>query len=540
MIKDTITSFSYLPHSDTGYFSGIVTDYLSYQKQLSPFYTYPPDIAGLDAAIRDRNNYPVDRKKLSQILTTQYAHLTQHEKVIENIALLKKDNTYTICTAHQPNLMTGYLYFVYKIIHAIKLAEELQTKYPDKHFVPVFYMGSEDNDLEELGTFRYGENKFVWDGNGQKGAVGRMNTESLKPLLNDFFKVLGPPNENCEELKRIITTAYFEHNTISAGIQYLINELFGRFGLVVLNPDERGLKESIIPIMQDDLLHQIAYAIVNKQLEQLSVHYKSQAAPRPINLFYLENQLRERIEKHGEIWQVLNTDIQFTETELIQELDAHPERFSPNVILRGLLQESILPNVAFIGGGAEVAYWLQLKTLFEHYNVFYPSIHLRQSILWIKQREAKLRNQLAFTDKDMFKSETTLTREYVTEHAGTDWQTSKEVETIENVLFQLKQKATSIDPTLKASAEAALAKMKHQLEILEKKMLRAEKRKMQIELSRITRLKETLFPNNNLQERVENFTDYFIQYGTTYFDVIKDATTPFNPTFLIIEDNFGA
>ena len=526
--------FTHVPYLETGYFSKLVTDYISNDPCIQPFYNLPPTKGGLTQAIKERSKYPINRKSLHTALTKQYGHLTKHPKTEENIQLLLKDNTFTICTAHQPNLLTGYLYFIYKILHAIKIANELNEAYPDKHFVPVYYMGSEDNDLEELGTFRFRGNKYVWDGNGQKGAVGRMNTASLKPLLNEVFKLFGPQGNNCTELKELLTNAYLQHKTVGKATQYLVNELFGRFGLVVLDPDEAILKAAFIPVMEDELLHQNSSPVITKQIELLGTHYKIQAHPREINLFYLNEQLRERIEKKGDIWEVLNTDIKFTETEILNELKQHPERFSPNVMLRGLYQETILPNVVFIGGGAEVAYWLQLKTLFQHYNVFYPSIHLRQSVQWVGNMQLKLIEQLELNIPDIFKPEQQLIREYITKHSGNEWHTDSEIAEIEKVFQNLKQKAISLDPTLKPAAEAALTKMKHQLVEMEKKMLRAEKRKNETQIARIERLKKALFPGNGLQERVENFTEYYLEYGSSFFDIIMQGMEPLPHQLLVI------
>ncbi len=527
---------TYLPYSDTGYFSQLATDYLSGHPELSGFYTFSPDAKGIAAAIEQRKQYPVDRQTLVTVLQKQYAGLQPHDRVLENIALLQKENTFTVCTAHQPNLLTGYLYFIYKIVHAIKLAEELNTAYPDKKFVPVYYMGSEDNDLEELGTFRYGGKKFVWEAQGQTGAVGRMLTKSIKPVLDELFKLLGPPGKNTDELKELLTKAYLGHANISEATQYLVNELFGRFGLIVLNPDEAAFKQAIIPVLKDDLLHQTAYSIVSAEIEKLEVHYNAQAHPRPINLFYLKDNLRERIEKRGDTWHTLNSDTKWQESELMAELEAHPERFSPNVILRGIFQESILPDVAFIGGGAEVAYWLELKAIFEHYHVFYPVILLRQSVLWINDAQAKLRKQLGLSIPEIFKPELVLIRNFISNNTGDEWQTTEESATIEKIMAALKLKATALDVTLKGSAEAVLTKIKYQLQVLEKKMLRAEKRKLQTELARITRLKHSIFPGNGLQERIENFADWYIAYGPGYLDILNNAMQPLQNEFLVIED----
>lgn len=525
---------TYIPYDNTGNFSDLVLDYLKAHPAVEPYYNYTPDAKGIAQAITDRSKYPVNRAVLTHVLNKQYTHLNKHDKVIENIARLADDNTFTICTAHQPNLMTGYLYFIYKIIHAIKLADELNTQYTDKHFVPVYYMGSEDNDLDELGTFRYNNHKYVWDAAGQTGAVGRMQTSSLKPLLDEVFKVLGPPGENLDNLKEILTQAYLQHHTIGEATQYLVNELFGRYGLIVLNPDEAELKKQILPILQDDLQSHLAYALVSENTEALEELYKVQAYPRFINLFYLRGNIRERIEKRNGRWIVLNTDIQWTEEDLLAELNEHPDRFSPNVILRGIFQESILPDVAFIGGGAEVAYWLELKPLFDNYKVFYPAILLRQSVLWMTAPYNKLRNQLGFGIEEIFRSEASLIRSYIGTHSSNNWHTDEEATAIKNILAQLKQKATNLDPTLQASADAAFAKMNHQLQILEKKMLRAEKRKMQDQLQRITRLKDGISPRGILQERYENFIGYYAAMGSTYFDVLYKYMEPLRNEFMVL------
>ena len=146
----------YLPYRDTRRFSALVLDYLAGAEALSSFYTFAPDAKGLANAIRPRSESPVDRATLADVLQRQYRHLPFRSEAEANIERLRSDNTFTVCTAHQPNLATGYLYFVYKILHAVKLARELEAAHPQYSFVPVYYMGSEDADLDELGTFRFG------------------------------------------------------------------------------------------------------------------------------------------------------------------------------------------------------------------------------------------------------------------------------------------------------------------------------------------------------------------------------------------------
>ena len=527
-------SVTYIPYKETGFFSSLVEDFLSADEKIKPFFQYSPDYAGLKKSINERSFSPVARKTLSNVLSQQYAHLPPTPEIDKNIRALQEQNTYTVCTAHQPNLLTGYLYFIYKILHVIKLSQTLNEQYPDKYFVPIYYMGSEDNDIEELGTFRFRGERFTWDGSGQKGAVGRMNPQSLKPLFRKLFNLFGPPGKYCEDLQEVITNAYLQHNTIAAATQYLVHELFGKYGLIILNPDDALLKKAFIPVMEDELLYNRSHTIVSAQAEKLSFNYKIQANPRLINLFYLTENSRERIEKSTDIWTTVDGHMKWTEQEIIAELYDHPERFSPNVVLRALFQETILPNVAFIGGGAEIAYWMQLKTLFEKYDVFYPCILLRQSVQFIDNLSASLRAQLNLTISDLFKNENDIIKTIIN-NAGQAWQTITEQEELQRIFLDLKKKAINTDPTLAAAADAVLTKIKYQVEILEKKMLRAEKRKLQVHTNRVIRLKQLLFPNGTLQERVNNFMEYYLEEGPAFFDLILDHINPIAGDFLVIE-----
>ncbi|RYZ17611.1 MAG: bacillithiol biosynthesis cysteine-adding enzyme BshC, partial [Sphingobacteriales bacterium] len=356
-----------MAHQATTFFSPLNVDYLAGNEQLRAFAAFSPDDDGLDQAIVQRKQFPVDRKVLTDVLQKQYSNYSLRKEVSDNIALLADENTFTVCTAHQPNLMTGYLYFIYKIIHAAKLAQHLRARHPERNFVPVFYVGSEDNDLDELSVFRFNGIKFRWQ-TEQTGAVGRMSTKDLQPLLQQLTALVGPPGEQAEHLKDVILTAYNSNHTIAEATRYIVNEFLGQYGVVVIDPDDADLKRAFIPILKQELLQPVANELVQKTSAALNENYTAQAFSRPINLFYLKDDIRERIERTESGWKVLRTNIHWDEAAMLKEVENYPERFSPNVILRGLFQETILPNVAFIGGGSEVAYWLQLKPVFEHYH----------------------------------------------------------------------------------------------------------------------------------------------------------------------------
>lgn len=522
-----------LPYAATRSFSSLVYDYLNGDPKLDEFYTFPIDFTGVEKAIAARKEIPFDREPLVKVLKDQYRHLPYAEKCQSQIESLLSPQTFTVTTAHQPNLFTGYLYFIYKIVHAIRLAEELNKNFPQQHFVPVYYMGSEDNDIEELGTFFYEGKKYRWHGDGSNGAVGRMSTDSLKPLLHELLQKMGPPGPNLESLTLLLQEAYLEHETISKATQFLVHQLFEKYGLLVLDPDVRELKQLFVPFMEEELLQENSLPAVAEAAEKMAPFYKAQAYARPINLFYLKDGIRERIEKNNGKWEVLHTDISWNQQEMLNVLKEQPESFSPNVILRPLFQETILPDVAFIGGGSELAYWLQLKALFKQKNVFFPVVLLRQSVLILDEKAVKLQGQLGFQTEDLFLDPTAQENLYL-ERQGKVCDISEESEAIKKAMLSLQAKAFQTAPELAYSAGAALAKMQHQLKVVEKKMLRAEKKKEAVAMQWLAQLREQVFPQGTLQERKENFLPYYLKHGASFISLLHEHFDPLDASFLIL------
>jgi bacillithiol synthase len=503
---------STLPYHKTGAFSKLVTDYLAEADTIRPFYEHAMSYDGLQQAIENRMQFNTLRGLLQQVLHDQYAASELSGKQAIHLQKLDKPNTFTIVTAHQPNIFTGHLYFIYKILHSIKLAEDLNARWKQYHFVPVFYVGSEDADLEELGHIYAGGEKLVWQ-TEQTGAVGRMHTKGLEVLIDRLAgQFCGLPYG--KEMIALLKRCYLSSENIQTATFKLVNELFAEFGLLVLIPDDARLKRAFVPVMKKELLTQFSSKIVAKTIANLQENYKVQAAGREINLFYLfDDGRRERIEKSGGIYRVLFTDLSFSEAEILSELEAHPERFSPNVILRGMFQETILPNIAFVGGGGELAYWLELKDLFHQSGVPYPVLVLRNSFLLVDHKAEKLINKLALSEEELFLSIMEQSDLLVQRLHGKQSEVDATMQALHDVYARLKEQAGGIDVTLEAHAEALLAKATKGIEGMGKKMKRAERRKMQDEARQLEKLKEILFPHNVLQERVENFMPYYAQYG---------------------------
>lgn len=522
----------YIPYGKTGYFNQLVVDFLAEEPQIKPFYAYSPVKPDFAAAIKARQQFNTPRTALVAALQQQYKNLEPVKAVQDNIASLVEERTFTVTTAHQPNIFTGYLYFVYKILQTIKLCRELKQQYPQQHFVPVYYMGSEDNDLEELGSIYLEGKTLTWSA-GQQGAVGRMQPDGLEQLISQVKDTLGYA-PHAGELIALLRKAYLEHNNIQEATLYLVHELFGRYGLVVLVPDNPDLKRLYIPVMKDELFHQASHTIVNDTLAQLEAHYKVQANPREINLFYLQDGMRERIVQEGEQWKVLHTPLKFDAATLEKELETHPERFSPNVILRGMFQETILPNIAFVGGGGEIAYWLELKGLFAHYKVPYPVLLLRNSLLLTDEMSKQRLDKLGITTAELFQSTDDIVNGYVKKHTNATLVLKEEYAVIEKLFDALEEKARSIDVTLVASAGAERSKALKSIGKLEHKFLRAEKKKFAWQTDQIKQVKNKLFPGGSLQERKENFMPWYAAEGPAFLDRVLEALTPVTDQFIIL------
>lgn len=526
---------SFLTYAQTGYFSKTVLDYVQQSPSLQRFYNHPVSVAGLKAAIEQRKKFPTDRKLLVSLLQKQYSSLERSSLVAANIVALENENTFTITTAHQPNIFTGPLYFIYKILHVVKLSAQLKESFPENNFVPVYYMGSEDADLDELGHIYCNGEKKVWE-TSQTGAVGRMKVDkSLLKLLNNLEGELSVQIFG-SEIIHLIKDCYQEGETIEKATFKLVNHLFESFGLVVLLPDSAEVKAAFIPVMQKELLEFFSQKEVHQTVANFPVEYKIQASGRELNLFYLLDGQRERIEYNNGVWNVLNTELKFSKEQIIEELNQHSERFSPNVILRPVLQELILPNIAFVGGGGEIAYWLQLKRVFEKVTVPYPVLIIRNSFLFIPKEIQHLINQLHLVQGDLFKKETELINQLVI--SGSKLQLDLKEEQLELAFFykKIKSIAESIDITLSNHVTSLELQAAKKISVLEKKMLRAEKKKFEAQQRQLHKIKSQLFPNDNLQERMDNLLVYYAKWGKQFIEIIYKNSPGLEQQFVVLTE----
>lgn len=513
-----------LDFSETRSFSTFFLDYIQSKESLKPFYSRFPAIKNFQAQIQEKAaTFPRrQREVLCRVLQQQYQGVTSSEKVKTNLGLLKNDTTFTITTGHQLNVFTGPLYFVYKIVTVINACKQLKQHYPAYDFVPVYWMASEDHDYEEIKSLRVQGKKYTWTTH-QTGAVGRFLTTGLAELADEI------PGDTT-----LFKNAYSKNKTLSAAVRHYVNELFQHEGLIVLDADDADLKQALIPVIEEDLVRHTPFQLVNQtnqQLEQLGYH--PQVNAREINFFYLKDSLRSRLEKRGDRFQVLDSPISFSASEIQARLKSNPEEFSPNVILRPLFQELILPNLAYVGGPAELVYWLELKRVFESFKQPFPILMPRNFALMAdaptlrKMKKTGIDLPLYFAEKNFLFNHWTL------QHATNDLSTGKEQGTITALFEQLSARANSIDPTLKPYVQAQAKRTASALEKIEGKMLRAERRRHTEKLKQIESVKDTWFPNNSLQERTDNLLNFY-PADPAFIHNLIDHFDPFDFRFNIV------
>ncbi|HEY1038671.1 MAG TPA: bacillithiol biosynthesis cysteine-adding enzyme BshC, partial [Bacteroidia bacterium] len=437
----------------------------------------------------------------------------------ENISSLKNNNTYTVTTGHQLCLFTGPMYFIYKILTTINCCEYLNKTIPGKKFVPVYWMASEDHDAEEISSAIVFGKKITWE-TDQKGKVGSFSTKGIEKAIEELEQILGEGEQN-KEIINLLKNCYSKE-TLADATRHLVNALFGKYGLVIIDGDSKQLKQLFVNELRNELEHGFSYAAVNKTNASLKTEgYSLQVNPREINLFLTRESMRERIEKNENGYAVVNTNLQFSEKEMTELLDSEPEIFSPNVILRPLYQQKILPNIAYVGGPGEIAYWLQLKKEFTETGIHFPVLIPRKFALLIDGPTQTKLQKTGINTKQLFHDTEAIIKDFISGDAE-QINLVPEKDLITKNFSELKQKAESIDKSLGGTVDGELQKALKGIENIEQKIIRAIKAKNETSINQIKNIKQKLFPENSIQERHDNFIPFWSK-NANFIDDIKVA-----------------
>ncbi|NQY68806.1 MAG: bacillithiol biosynthesis cysteine-adding enzyme BshC [Flavobacteriales bacterium] len=511
---------TFIPFREAGYFTKLIIDYIEGNSELDKLISHRPNVSSFKKAIEERASIDINRTVLHEALLGQHQGVDISSSTKTNIDIITDSNTFTITTGHQLCLFTGPLYFIYKIVSALNTVKKLKEEYPDNNFVPVFWMASEDHDFEEISVANIYNKKLKWE-QGMSGAVGRLDTDSINSVLSELKYIVGDKNLG-QEFITAIEKAYTPGSSITIATRELIYTLFPNDGLVVIDGDDKSLKNQFKDVMRDELQNQRIEKAIKSTNELLAKNYKIQVNPRPINLFYLSPGSRERVIDVSE--------------NLLDEVESNPENFSPNVIMRCMYQERVLPNLAYIGGGGELSYWLQLKSAFELYDIPFPILLLRNSALFIDKKSSKRFTDMGFNLSQLFQDIHQLTKIYVDQSPSDNSLIEDKIIKLKDSINDLLHEAIGVDSSIESSLKGEEKKILNSLDAIDKRIYKARKRKLEDQIARIENIKSKLFPDNGLQERYENIIPFYLKYGEDFIETLKKEFDPFINEFQILSE----
>lgn len=514
--------------------------------ELSSFQQYEISIEGLKQSILDLRKRNFDTRFFLDILKKQYAKIGLTEAFEEIISIhfetrtllenkIEEKNIFTVCCAHQPVLLGGALYTLLKIIDCIQLCNELAKHEPSAVFIPVFFIGNEDHDIEELTTVSVFNKSLKWQIESRDSSGLWQVNSSFLTAKNQLFEIIkNTPYES--DIHAIIENSFWEERPYGECFQRFIHHIFGKYGVLTFNPLDKEAKQRMQPIFEDELRHSTSYNIVQATNQKLQNHLSIQANPREINLFYADEDGRNRIVKNGQTFDINTSDKVISQKELIEQTQTNIERFSPNVLLRPLYQQLIFPNIAFVGGGAEISYWLQLHELFQHYHIHFPALVRRSSVVFLDKITQQKLDKANLSARTFIEHVNKLENYYMRELAEKKWDINPEMNELKATFNQLFDKIEKNDKPLFQNLQSDKVKVQHFLDSIESKYYKNEKTKHEIVLQQLRNVKEKILPNDTLHERTDSYIQYIAKFGFGIIDFLIAHQRVLNRELLIVEE----
>ncbi|MBC7382651.1 MAG: bacillithiol biosynthesis cysteine-adding enzyme BshC [Bacteroidia bacterium] len=528
--------YSKIPLSESGLISPLVLDYLAGNDNLRTFYNQPHSLVGYEALIKEKQFDAIKRNLLIKVFNEQYKKagisLNSYPEIDTNIKLLSDPKTYTITTGHQLCLYGGPLFLTYKVLTTIKLCSELKRAYPENNFVPVLWLASEDHDFEEINNIYLFGKDIKWYKNSHHMPVGRLDLDGMKEDIESIEKLIGT-NETGKKWINLIEDTYLKSNNLSEASIKIFTALFREFGLLVLDPDQREFKEEFSAVMKLDILDQNNYKVQLETDKILTDKYKLQINAREINFFYLHTTLgRKLIKKEGNGFHLVDSEVRFTFEEMEEEIKNFPENFSPNVNLRPLYQETILPNLAYVGGPAEVAYWLQLKSVFDANGIQFPAVVLRSVNLLTGTNLTEKIEKTGLKVSDLIGSEEKLTQTYLKNVSNFAFQKSFNV--ILNEFQILIDTSRNVNKEVSKKLLETKLSLKDFFNQYHKDLKRSVENSEAEQIEKIIKLRGKIYPKNTFQERIDTLLQHEVTCNRDLKMEILEQMEIFNPQLTII------
>jgi len=519
-----------IPFEKTGKFSKLILDYINSPENLSDFVDGEVSLQNFKNKLSEKS-FPNDKRELL-VKRLQSQYKCSGIEVPANVSLLLHETTFTVTTGHQLCLLGGPQYFIHKIVSTIKLSQQLKEAYPESDFVPVFWLASEDHDFEEINNVSF-FGKHLKTETNYSGPVGRLDANIFSSIIQELNEILGD-SQNDNDLRSLFTDAY-SVGSLSDATRTWVHGLFEKFGLVIVDGDDVELKRSISSVIKDELLKRESFKAIQKTSQQLNEFgYNAQVTPREVNLFYIEKDIRERIVFDKNTYSVLNTNLTFSEAEILALLESNPEKFSPNAVMRPVYEEVILPNLAYVGGPGEIAYWMQLKGNFERLEVDFPLLVVRDSFLIPNSKQLYPFLDMGFELEDVFRGEHELLKEFLKRNSDKELHFEKEEAILKELNQALLEKIEGVDNSLSGMVNAELNKVNKLFEKLESKLIKAQKRKEEVSVNKIVKFRDSILPNDVLVERFESFIPTYLRFGEEYIKWLIDCSNVLDSKLKVI------
>ncbi len=515
----------------SGTFSSLFVDYVSEYGNVQQFYGGNfRDEAHWKSLLKKVVERPVDRSSLVQILGEQNRNFHCGVRTLANIDALLNDNTVAVVTGQQVGLFTGPLYTIFKTLTALKLVESLAERYPEYNFVPVFWLEGEDHDYEEVNSIKIlsatndvqevrHELKKAAADDENLGAVGKIEfDETIESVFTNLDQSL-VQTEFKPKVLELFRTAYQKGMTFNRAFAHLMNVLLENSGLIFLDPNDRQVKKLLAPLFQRELAETPRFCqLVVDQSAELEKQYHAQVKPKSLNLFFFHHGGRYLLEPRPDGYSLKGTRQHLAREFVLDAAKNAPELFSSNVVLRPICQDWLLPTLAYVAGPAEVAYFGQLKTLYDATNIPMPIIYPRASATIIEEKSEKVLERFSVSVLDLFKDVEYVKEKVASEvsevnleevFGGTSFSVNEALEGITPILQR-------IDPTLIGALENVTKKTAANLEGLKERAVAAQKRQHEVSLRQIDKVTNLVYPQSNFQERELNVLYFLNKYGLEF------------------------
>lgn len=508
-------------------------DYLYDFDKVKGFYKYNfRDKEQFIAKFKQLSESPKEfRNELATIINNQYKSLNPSSKTLKNISLLKNKETIAVVTGQQLGIIGGPLYTFYKIITVIKLCSHLSERYDNYHFIPVFWLEGDDHDFDEVRSInvlndnneliKISYNDQPTEEEQNRGSIGHLKfKESIIQFLNDFENQLRN-TEFKNPLMENLKSFYHEGKTFKEPFKELLFWLFDQYGLVIFDPQDAKIKELLKPVFKKEISdfrnHTEKLVNISANLEEL---YHAQVKIRPINLFYNYDEGRYVIEPIDNEFRLKGKRKKFSLDEINNLIEAEPEKFSPNVLLRPICQDFLFPTGFYIGGPSEVAYFAQVLPLYEFYNIDPAIIYPRSSITILERALKSVLDKYGMSLTDIFTDPNKLKNQIINNVSDKNLEEifKGTKNQIDLAFDNLKEKLFELDKTMGDVTSKYRLKVLGYIDELNGKATESQKKRYEITLRQIDKASANLFPNMNLQERELSFFHYANKYG---IDVLK-------------------